>query len=47
MKHNNSIYPEDKQIILKTSQTEDISGIQKNLDVSILVYNNKITSNNR
>ena len=29
MKHNNSIYLEDKQIILKTSQTEDNSGIQK------------------
>ena len=31
MKHNNSIYLEDKQIILKTSQTEDINGSQKNL----------------
>ena len=29
MKQNNSIYLEDKQIILKTSQTEDNSGIQK------------------
>ena len=45
MKNDNSIYLEDKKIILKTSQTEDISGIQKKLDMSILVYNDKITSN--
>ena len=29
MRQDNSIYLEDKQIILKTSQTEDNSGIQK------------------
>ena len=29
MKHNNSIYLEDKHITLKTSQTENISGIKK------------------
>ena len=45
MKNDNSIYLEDKKIILKTSQTEDISGIQKKLDMSIPVYNDKITSN--
>ena len=45
MKNDNSICLEDKKIILKTSQTEDISGIQKKLDMSIPVYNDKITSN--
>ena len=46
MKHNNSIYLEDKHITLKTSQTENISGIKKKkIDMSIWVYNDKITSN--
>ena len=45
MKQNNSIYLEDKQIILKASQAQDNSGIQKILDMSISIYNDKITSN--
>ena len=45
MKQDNSIYAEDKQIILKASQAQDNSGIQKILDMSISIYNDKITSN--
>ena len=45
MKQDNSIYVEDKQIILKASQAQDNSGIQKILDMSISIYNDKITSN--
>ena len=45
MTQDNSIYLEDKQIILKSSQAEDNSGIQKILDMSISIYNDKITSN--
>ena len=45
MKQDNSIYLEDKQIILKASQAQDNSGIQKILDMSISIYNDKITSN--
>ena len=45
MKQINSIYLEDKQIILKASQAHDNSGIQKILDMSISIYNDKITSN--
>ena len=45
MKQVNSIYLEDKQIILKASQAHDNSGIQKILDMSISIYNDKITSN--
>ena len=37
MKHDNSIYLEDKQIILKASQAQDNSGIQKILDMSISI----------
>ena len=42
MKQDNSIYLEDQQIILKASQAQVNSGIQKILDMSI--YNDKITS---
>ena len=45
MKQVNSICLEDKQIILKVSQGHDNSGIQKILDMSISIYNDKITSN--
>ena len=45
MKQVNSICLEDKQIILKASQEHDNSGIQKILDMSISIYNDKITSN--
>ena len=45
MTQDNSIYLEDKQIILKSSQAQDNSGIQKILDMSISIYNDKITSN--
>ena len=45
MKQDNSIYLEDKKIILKASQAQDNSGIQKILDMSISIYNDKITSN--
>ena len=45
MKQDNSIYLEDKQIISKASQAQDNSGIQKILDMSISIYNDKITSN--
>ena len=45
MKQDNSIYLEDKQIISKASQAQDNSGIQKILDMSISIYNDKIASN--
>ena len=45
MKHVNSIYLEDKKIILKASQAQDNGGIQKIVDMSISIYNDKITSN--
>ena len=45
MKQDNSIYLEDQQIILKASQAQVNSGIQKILDMSISIYNDKITSN--
>ena len=44
MKQDNSIYLEDQQIILKASQAQVNSGIQKILDMSISIYNDKITS---
>ena len=34
-----------KKIVLKASQAQDNSGIQKILDMSISIYNDKITSN--
>ena len=45
MKHVNSIHLEDKKIILKASQAQDNGGIQKIVDMSISIYNDKITSN--
>ena len=45
MKHVNSINLEDKKIILKASQAQDNGGIQKIVDMSISIYNDKITSN--
>ena len=45
MKQDNSIYLEDKKIILKASQAQDNGGIQKIVDMSISIYNHKITSN--
>ena len=45
MKHVNSIYLEDKKIILKASQAQDNGEIQKIVDMSISIYNDKITSN--
>ena len=45
MKQDNSIYLQDKKIILKASQAQDNSRIQKILDMSISIYNDKITSN--
>ena len=45
MKHVNSIDLEDKKITLKASQTQDNGGIQKIVDMSISIYNDKITSN--
>ena len=45
MKHVNSIDLEDKKIILKASQPQDNGGIQKTVDMSISIYNDKITSN--
>ena len=45
MKQDNSIYLEDKKIILKASQAQDNGGIQKIVDMSISIYNDKITSN--
>ena len=45
MTQDNSIYLEDKQIILKSPQAEDNSGIQKILDMPISIYNDKITRN--
>ena len=45
MKQDNSIYLQDKKIILKVSQAQDNSSIQKILDMSISIYNDKITSN--
>ena len=45
MKHVNSINLEDKNIILKASQAQDNGGIQKIVDMSISIYNDKITSN--
>ena len=44
MKQGNSIYLEDKKIILNASQAQDNGGIQKIVDMSILIYNEKITS---
>ena len=45
MKQDNSIYQEDKKIILKASQAQDNGEIQKIVDMSISIYNDKITSN--
>ena len=45
MKQDNSIFLEDKKIILKASQAQDNGGIQKIVDMSISIYNDKITSN--
>ena len=45
MKHANSIDLEDKKIILKASQAQDNGGVQKTVDMSISIYNDKITSN--
>ena len=45
MKPVNSINLEDKKIILKASQAQDNGGIQKIVDMSISIYNDKITSN--
>ena len=45
MKHVNSIDLEDKKITLKASQTQDNGGIQKIVDMSISIFNDKITSN--
>ena len=45
MKQVNSIYLENKQIILKASKAQDNGGIQKIVDMSISIYNDKITSN--
>ena len=36
---------DNKNIILNTSQTDDYNGIQKKLNMSISIYNDKITSN--
>ena len=45
MKHVNSIDLEDKKIMLKASQAQDTGGIQKTVDMSISICNDKITSN--
>ena len=45
MKQDITIYIDDKKIILNTSQTDDYNGIQKKLNMSISIYNDKITSN--
>ena len=45
MKQVNSIYLENKQIILKASKAQDNGGIKKIVDMSISIYNDKITSN--
>ena len=45
MKHVHSIDLEHKKIVLKASQAQDNGGIQKMVDMSILTYNDKITSN--
>ena len=45
MKQDNSIFLEDKKIILKASQAQDNGGVQKTVDMSISIYNDKITSN--
>ena len=44
IKHVNSIYLEDKKIILKVSQAQDNCGIQKIVDMSVSIYDDKITS---
>ena len=43
-KQDKSIYVEDNKILLKASQIENNIGIQKKLDVSISIYNDKINS---
>ena len=45
MKLDIRISIDNKKIILKTSQTDDYNGIQKKLNMSISIYNDKITSN--
>ena len=45
MKQDTTISIDDEKIILNTSQTNDYDEIQKKLNISISVYNDKITSN--
>ena len=45
MKQDITIYIDDKNIILNTSQTDDYNGIQTKLNMSISIYNHKIASN--
>ena len=45
MKQDITICMEGERIILKVSQTEDYYGIQKKINISISIYNDRITSN--
>ena len=45
MKQDITISIDDEKIILHTSQTDDYNGIQKKLNMSISLNNDKITSN--
>ena len=45
MKQDIIIYIDDKTIILNTSQADDYNGIQRKLNMSVSIYNDKITSN--
>ena len=45
MKQDMTISIDDEKVILNTSQTDYYNGIKKKLNMSISVYNDKITSN--
>ena len=45
MKEDNTICIEGKQIILNVSQKENCNGIQEEPNISVSIYNDKITSN--
>ena len=45
MKQVITISPDDEKIILNTSLSDDYNGIQKKLNMTTSIYNDKITSN--
>ena len=45
MKQDTTTSIDNKKIILNTSQTGDYNGIKKKLNMSVSIYNDKITSN--